>query len=125
MSEHISVPKHELERIINVLRYGAHPHPSPHADYLATLLEQPGQAPDELEQSDTKRLDFMLQAYRKVIVERLPHDNLAIYVEEGFMGDRQYPAVRYSGDWEQGSTVDMEIKRAAIDAALAAEGGAA
>ncbi|TVT66067.1 MAG: hypothetical protein FHK79_18255 [Pseudomonas sp.] len=124
MSEHISVPKHELERIINVLRYGAHPHPSPHADYLATLLKQPAQAPDELEQCDTKRLNFMLQGHRKVIVERLPHDNLAIYVVAGFMGDRRYPAVRYSGDWEQGSAVDLEIKREAIDAALTGEGGA-
>ncbi len=48
MTEHISIPKHELERIINVLRYGAHPHPSPHADYLTSLLEQPSPAEDEL-----------------------------------------------------------------------------
>lgn len=48
MTEYISVPKHELERIINVLRYGAHPHPSPHADYLATLLEQPSPSQEEV-----------------------------------------------------------------------------
>ncbi|WP_178081562.1 hypothetical protein [Pseudomonas sp. Choline-3u-10] len=41
MSKQISIPQHEVERVINVLRYGAHPHPSPHADYLATLLAQP------------------------------------------------------------------------------------
>ena len=46
MSKHISIPKHEVERVINVLRYGAHPHPSPHADFLARLFEEPTPAQD-------------------------------------------------------------------------------
>lgn len=75
----------------------------------------------EQQPTDTQRLDFILQGHRKLVVERLPHNNLDIYVEEGFMGDKQYPAVRYSGHWGQGSSEDLEIKRKAIDAAIATQ----
>lgn len=67
---------------------------------------------------DTQRLDFMLNNWRKVVCERLPHDNFEVYVEEGCMGDKRYPGVRYSGEWERGSPEAMEIQREAIDAAL-------
>lgn len=68
---------------------------------------------------DTQRLDFMLRKHRQIVVERLPHDNFEVYVTEGAMGDYQYPGVRYSGEWDNGSPEAMEIKREAIDAALA------
>ncbi|WP_296232305.1 hypothetical protein [uncultured Pseudomonas sp.] len=68
--------------------------------------------------SDTQRLDFMLANWRKVVCERLPHDNYEVYVEEGFMGDKRYPGVRYSGEWEQGTPEALEIQREAIDAAI-------
>lgn len=70
---------------------------------------------------DSELLDFILQDHRKVVVERLPHDNFEVYVEEGFMGDKRYPGVRYSGEWEQGSPEALEIQREAIDAALLAQ----
>lgn len=74
----------------------------------------------EFTQADTRRLDFMLQKHRKVIVECLPHDNFEVYVEEGFMSDKRYPGVRYSGDWDGDSPEDLEIQREAIDAAIQA-----
>lgn len=68
--------------------------------------------------TDSERLDFMLVDHRKVVVERLPHDNFEVYVEEGFMGDISHPRVRYSGDWEPGKPEALEIQREAIDAAI-------
>ena len=37
----VNVPLDELERTINVLRYAAHPYPSPHADYWEGYLAKP------------------------------------------------------------------------------------
>jgi|GEM_PF-1865401 len=68
---------------------------------------------------DTERLAFMLQDSRKVVIERLPGARLAIYVEGGFMGDERYPRVFHSGDWPPSSSLEMTLKRNAIDAALA------
>lgn len=69
---------------------------------------------------DVERLDFMLNEWRKVVCELLPHDNFEVYVEEGFMGDKRYPGVRYSGEWSKGSPEALEIQREAIDAAILA-----
>ncbi len=41
MSEFVRVPRDELDRAIKVLRYAAHPHPSPHADALEKLSAAP------------------------------------------------------------------------------------
>lgn len=82
--------------------------------------------PVKVQSDDATRLDFMLIRNRKVVVERLPNDNFAVYVEEGFMGDKVYPSVSYSGEWASGSSEELELKRKAIDAAIAAtrqEGG--
>lgn len=40
-AEMVSVPLDDLKRTINVLRYAAHPHPSPHADYWENFLAKP------------------------------------------------------------------------------------
>ena len=74
--------------------------------------------------TDTERLDFMLSEHRKVVIEIEGWGSLgrhyAVYVEEGFMGDRQYDGVRFtqqeefSGSSEQGA----KIKREAIDLAI-------
>lgn len=69
--------------------------------------------------ADTARLDFMLQKSRKLVYERLSHDNFEVYVEEGFFGKR-YPCVNYSGTWDGGSPEGLEIQREAIDAAIQA-----
>lgn len=76
--------------------------------------------PVKVQSDDATRLDFMLIRNRKVVVERLPNDNFAVYVEEGFMGDKVYPSVSYSGEWASGSSEELELKRKAIDAAIAA-----
>lgn len=76
--------------------------------------------PVKVQGEDTARLDFMLSRHRKVVVERLPHDNFEVYVEEGFMGDKRHPGVLYSGEWGQGTPEALEIQREAIDAAIAA-----
>ncbi|MFU6893279.1 hypothetical protein ACM76Q_10760 [Pseudomonas aeruginosa] len=75
---------------------------------------------------DTARLNFMLEKHRKVVVELVPGRRHEIYVEEGFMADEQYPAVTHAGDWADGSAAAKEVKRKAIDAAIAAheQGGA-
>lgn len=69
---------------------------------------------------DTERMDFMLQKHRKVVVELVPGRRHEVYVEEGFMADEQYPAVIHEGGWADGSTAANEVKRKAIDAAIAA-----
>lgn len=75
--------------------------------------------PDALD--DTARLNFMLEKHRKVVVELVPGRRHEVYVEEGFMADQKYPAVTHSGDWANGSAAAKEVKRKAIDAALAAQ----
>lgn len=70
--------------------------------------------------NDTARLLFMLANHRKVIVEVLPGNRKDVYVEEGFMGDVQHPAVKVRGDI---SAEDLpEVKRRAIDLAMKQEG---
>lgn len=74
--------------------------------------------------TDTERLDFMLSEHRKVVIEIEGWGSLgrhyAVYVEEGFMADLQYDAVRFtqaeefSGNSPQGTA----IKRQAIDLAI-------
>lgn len=77
---------------------------------------------------DTARLNFMLEKHRKVVVELVlvPGRRHEVYVEEGFMADEQYPAVTHAGDWADFSAAAKEVKRKAIDAAIAAhrKGGA-
>lgn len=71
--------------------------------------------------NDTARLIFMLANHRKVIVEVLPGNRKDIYVEGGFMGDMQGPAVTVRGDI--GPDKLLEAKRSAIDLAMQ-QGGA-
>lgn len=102
------------------------PSPWPAVEHWKYLAEQerdhvaalPAQQSAHVSVPDTARLNFMLQKNRKVICERLPHDNFEVYVEEGFMGDKRHPGVRYSGNWENGSHEALEIKREAIDRAI-------
>lgn len=70
---------------------------------------------------DTARLNFMLEKHRKVVIELLPGRRHEVYVEEGFMADEQYPSVTHAGDWADGSAAAKEVKRKAIDAAIAAK----
>ncbi|AUF99778.1 hypothetical protein CXQ81_03950 [Pseudomonas sp. 09C 129] len=72
---------------------------------------------------DTARLDFMLEKHRKVVVELIPGKRHEVYVEEGFMSDKQYPAVIHTGDWANGTAAVKELKRKAIDAAIAVQAG--
>lgn len=62
----------------------------------------------------------MLAKWRKVVVEVTPR-NHEIYVEEGFMSDKTYPAVVISNEaWAQiDGAGEASIKRQAIDLALA------
>lgn len=80
--------------------------------------------PDALD--DTARLNFLLEKHRKVAVELVPGQRHEVYVEEGFMADEQYPAITHAGAWSDGSAAAKEVKRKAIDAAIAAhqQGGA-
>ena len=74
--------------------------------------------------SDTERLDFMLRKSRKVVVEiegwGSEGRHYAVYVEEGFMGDHQAPAVRFTQqeDFNGVDPHDVKIKREAIDLAI-------
>lgn len=90
------------------------------------VIEELLTGPQPAGQDDTARLDFMLEKHRKVVVELIPGRRHEVYVEEGFMADKQYPAVTHVGDWANNSTAAKEIKRKAIDIAIAAqqEGGA-
>ena len=75
--------------------------------------------------TDSDRLVFMLTCNRKVVVEYLPGDGYEVYVEQGFMGDFQYPAISFKGDrWENDSDEAYDLKRKAIDAAIATHRGA-
>lgn len=68
---------------------------------------------------DRERLDFMLIHHRKVVIERLPRNQMEIYVEEGFMSDVKYPAVRMTGEWVNDSPGALEFRKKAIDLAMA------
>lgn len=74
--------------------------------------------------TDTQRLDFMLSEHRKVVIEIEGWGSLgrhyAVYVEEGFMGDRQYDAVKFTQaeEFSGSSPQGAEIKRQAIDLAI-------
>ncbi|MEG1082695.1 MAG: hypothetical protein RSE44_29630, partial [Pseudomonas sp.] len=37
----VSVPRAEVERLVKLLAYQAHPYPSPHAEYWQSVLDQP------------------------------------------------------------------------------------
>lgn len=74
---------------------------------------------------DTARLDFMLESHRKVTVELIPGRRYEVYVEEGFMADKQYPSITHAGDWADGSSIAKDVKRKAIDAAIAQQHGGA
>lgn len=37
----VSVPREEVERLVKLLAYQAHPYPSPHAEYWQSVLDQP------------------------------------------------------------------------------------
>lgn len=41
LAETINVPRDEVERLVNLLKYQAHPHPSPHAAFWQGLLDNP------------------------------------------------------------------------------------
>lgn len=69
--------------------------------------------------NDTARLIFMLHKDRKLIVEVLPGNRKDVYVEEGFMGDVQGPAVTVRSDI--GPYELLEAKRRAIDLAMQQE----
>lgn len=44
----ITVPRDEVERLVKLLQYQAHPHPSPHAEFWQGLMDKPSaQAQDE------------------------------------------------------------------------------
>jgi len=68
---------------------------------------------------DTQRLYFMLSEFRKVVVEVLPGNRKEVYVESGFMGDERGPSVMAKSDI--GSDELLEMKRRAIDLAMAQE----
>lgn len=74
--------------------------------------------------TDTQRLDFMLSEHRKVVIEIEGRGSLgrhyAVYVEEGFMGDRQYAPVKFTQaeEFSGSSPQGAEIKRQAIDLAI-------
>ena len=74
--------------------------------------------------TDTQRLDFLLSAYRKVVIELEGCGSMgrhyAVYVEEGFMGDKQYEAVRFTQaeEFSGNSPEGAAIKRQAIDLAI-------
>lgn len=97
MSKHISIPKHEIERIINVLRYGAHPHPSPHADYLAQLLEEPAPAQDGRE------------AFEKYMFDR-EHPVIG-WIDEHWFKRGDDPET-YANDYVQGAWVMWQVRPA-------------
>lgn len=125
-----------IEQERQAFEAGINPHcrkRNEHGDYVVPEIQdrwdgwqaraaQPQQAVAVTDEAhpDTGRLDFILQKLRSVTVERLPHDNFEVYVEEGAFGDIKYPGVRYSGEWRSSSQEAQEIKRKAIDAALSA-----
>ncbi|AXC36510.1 hypothetical protein HOT57_gp66 [Pseudomonas phage phCDa] len=80
--------------------------------------------PEPVGITDTERLDFMLRKSRKVVVEiegwGSEGRHYAVYVEEGFMADKTYSAVRFTQE-EDFNGVDphgVKIKREAIDLAI-------
>lgn len=75
---------------------------------------------------DTVRLDFLLGGPPRHVIKEIEAYNglgqchYAIYIEEGVMGDHQYPAIRFTESsrilWNAGE--GLEIQRQAIDLAI-------
>lgn len=97
---------------------------------LRPLLQQfrvflnPPQTPEVKDEiTDTERLDFMLSKGRQVVVEiegwGSEGRHFAVYVTQGVMSDREYPAVKFTcEDFKGGSDEGRKIKREAIDLAI-------
>lgn len=74
--------------------------------------------------TDTERLDFMLSKSRKVAVEITgwgsEGSHYAVYVEEGTMGGKSYPAVEFAQETQfmHNTPEGVATKREAIDLAI-------
>lgn len=74
--------------------------------------------------TDTERLDFMLSKSRKVVVEITgwgsEGSHYAVYVEEGTMGGKSYPAVEFAQETQfmHNTPEGVATKREAIDLAI-------
>lgn len=95
-------------------------HPEALHEHVLQFLREALDNPVPVDHNDTQRLDFMLCKCRKVCVEALYNGNHEIYVEEGFMGEKKYPAALAldSGDIKWNSPEGMALKRQAIDLAI-------
>lgn len=70
---------------------------------------------------DSERLVFMLEKHRQVITAAVGFNGrgdhfFEVYVEEGFMGDKKYPAVKFVGNLN--TQTAFATKREAIDLAI-------
>jgi hypothetical protein len=88
-------------------------------EYMASL-ENP-ETKDEI--SDSERLDFILRKGRQVVTEiegwGSEGRHYAIYVTEGVMDDKKYPAMRFTAeDFNSAGEEGRKIKREAIDLAI-------
>jgi hypothetical protein len=71
--------------------------------------------------SDSERLVFLIEKHRSITIEIVGSNGLGdtfyqVYVEEGFMGDRKYPAVHVTGNIN--TCMSLATKREAIDLAI-------
>lgn len=64
---YVLVPADELQRVIGVLRYGSHPHPSPHADALAALCRDRSVAGGPREQAPAIDLEQLREGFCLVL----------------------------------------------------------
>lgn len=87
------------------------------------FLEAQTTEPAPVTVTDSQRLDFMLDKHRKVVTEVCGYGNgvthYEIYVEEGFMSDKGYGSVEYSGDdFSPHGEIGHKLQRQAIDLAI-------
>lgn len=71
--------------------------------------------------TDSERLVFMLDKYRVVVTEVVGSNGRGdtfyeVYVEEGFMANRRYPAVKVVGNIN--TAMNLASKRESIDLAI-------
>lgn len=96
-------------------------------EHVLQFLREANDTPHSEGAPDSKRLDFMLSGSRQVVVELLGYGAsqrpYQIYVEEGVMGQKRYPAVHWQQpnevEYDQHSKEVLALKRQAIDLAIA------
>ena len=82
----IIVPRDEVERLVKLLQYQAHPYPSPHAEFWQGLLDKPsaqGQGDRSPEDYAIEHAEYMAKSADDVFAKFQAYGLVLLAVDEG------------------------------------------